>query len=710
MATAIEIFKAAVKASIGDKTAEGSIINTDIAQRFYDAVDLMLSLNALGSIGFKGVATPTTNPGSAVGGRMWVTSTAGTYTYFSGIVINANEVAFLVDSGSNYVKVLIPIDSSNYLTPSSVIDNLTSTSTTAPLSANQGKVLADLIPALGKIAGKNMFNLAAVTSGYIIQYSNGALVANTNGAVSDYMPVTAGSIYTISGRITSSGTRGVAFYDGAKTLINTPSGSTTWGDGALNGQYTAPTGAAYMRITTKYSGTGDNSVIQVEAGSTATTYEAYYTVVNTLATLNMAPSLIQTELGTMTPLAYLAAKGYATVTVQELPGTINLFDRTKIISGYHINYTNGALAATSGSQVTGLIPVKPSTTYYISGRASSSGTRGVRYFDANGVFINTPTGTSTWGDGPLNGTYTTTADTHYIQFTIAFSTVASSGVEQIEAGTSPSAYIAYSGYNAIAKVNGSAVQADDTATLAKVDVKINATKKWYGKKICWMGTSIPANYPNTDITTSYPNLAAKALGATIINESKASSLVRIATSTGGALATNFQQVCFGMTGAELTAAQGSTYAVNSYETKMLGHLDADLFVFDFGYNDYSADNTSFSTFPTDPRDRNTFIGSMNYCITMLLQAKPKARFAIFGHYENVYRFPISQAQQSIADYWGCYIFKTWERTGWSQRYAPGTGLTILNNWLPDNIHPGADTTGQATALLANLAQSFLMGL
>lgn len=653
-------------------------------------------------------ATPSTNPGAASGNRMWVASTAGTYTNFAGIVLAANEVAFIVDTGATFSKVTIPIDLSGYVSAASIVDNLTSTSTTTPLSANMGRALSALIPSLGLISGKNMFDPAAATNNFIINYTNGALAANTNGQVSDFMPVLPSTTYTISGRITSSGTRGVAYYDSTKTLINTPSGTSTWGDGALNGQYTTPATAAYMRIATKYSGTGDPSVIQVEKGSVATAYEAYYTTINTLSTKGIAPTYLNTELGVLTPLAYNTAKGYSNVAVTEKAATINLFDKAKDIAGFHINNTTGLLTAGSGSIVSALIPVKPSTSYYISGRITSSGTHGVAYYDSTKTFINTPTGVTNWGDGPLNGVYTTTASTYYMQITVAFVGTGDPNVVQVEEGTSPSTYVAYSGYNAITSVNGGAVYANDDITMEKV--KTLTRTKWYAKKICWMGTSIPANYPNTDKTTSYPNIASAALGATIINEALASSLVRIATSTGGALATNFQQVCFGMTAAELTAAQGSAYAVNSYETKMLGHLDADLFVFDFGYNDYSVDNTSFNTMPANPRDRNTFIGSMNNVISLLLQSKPKARFALFGHYENQYRPAISQAQQVIADYWGCYLFKTWERTNWSQRTVPGTGNTVLNTWLPDNIHPGADTTGAATALLSNLAQAFLMSL
>jgi hypothetical protein len=94
-----------------------------------------------------GTAIPSTNPGAATGNRMWVASTAGTYTNFSGIVIAANEVAFLVDTGTNFVKVTIPIDISGKA------DTATVTALSASLTALDAdvyrKAYIDSITSLG---------------------------------------------------------------------------------------------------------------------------------------------------------------------------------------------------------------------------------------------------------------------------------------------------------------------------------------------------------------------------------------------------------------------------------------------------------------------------------------------------------------------------------------------------------------------------------
>lgn len=640
--------------------------------------DIFTFLSSVSSSGLVGVAIPTTDPGTPIGKRMWVASTPGTYTFFSGLVIGNQEAAFLVDNGAFYVKVSIPIDLSNFLQQAFI-----------------------------GTPGKNLYNVAASTSGYVINYATGTLNIQSTSVISDYIPVLPSTIYTISGRLTSSGARGVSFYDGAKSLINVPTGTNTWGDGPLNGQYTTTADTRYMRITVKFSGVGDPNLVMVEKGNKSTSFESYYTVIEYLGGLPVAASLIDTDLGLMTPLAWSLAKGFSQVVTDSLPQTANLFNPATVLTGYHINNTTGLLISQTGSSTSDLIAVSPLSAYYISGRIAASGTHGVSFYDANKVFINTPTGVSNWGDGPLNGVYNTTADTYFIRITAQFAGTGNLNTIQVEKGTHPTTFVAYEAFNAITKVNGSDVYSNDSKTIEKVNVMI--ANKWTGKKVCWMGTSIPAGYPDTDKEKSYPNRAAANLRMKIANESLASSLVRIATSNGQAMGPSFDGVSFGKTGAELSA--GGYSASNSYETKMLSHLDADIFVFDFGYNDFRADSSNFNILPSNVTDRNTFIGAMNYCIYRLLEQKPKARFAFFGHYENQYIPLIASAQQIIADYWQAYLFKTWEKTNWSQRLIPpGNSVSVRASWLSDGTHPNSDTSGAATALLTNLAESFLLSL
>lgn len=92
-----------------------------------------------------GTATTATNPGTAVGNRMWITTGPGTYTAFAGITIATDEVAFLVDTGTTYVKATIPITLSGYVATSSIVDNTSTTDSSKVLSAAQGAALGAIV-------------------------------------------------------------------------------------------------------------------------------------------------------------------------------------------------------------------------------------------------------------------------------------------------------------------------------------------------------------------------------------------------------------------------------------------------------------------------------------------------------------------------------------------------------------------------------------
>lgn len=88
---------------------------------------------------FKGIATPS-SPGTSQApdqNVFYLATTAGTYTYLGGLVVAAGEVAFLCYDGTWTKK------SSALLSTGSIVDNTTTEDATKPLSAKQGKVLAD---------------------------------------------------------------------------------------------------------------------------------------------------------------------------------------------------------------------------------------------------------------------------------------------------------------------------------------------------------------------------------------------------------------------------------------------------------------------------------------------------------------------------------------------------------------------------------------
>lgn len=117
----------------------------------------------------------------------------------------------------------------------------------------------------------------------------------------------------------------------------------------------------------------------------------------------------------------------------------------------------------------------------------------------------------------------------------------------------------------------------------------------------------------------------------------------------------------------------------SYERRLFRHLsskggtDADLYVFDHGYNDAYMNLTEstgrdtkeqFTTVPADSRNRNTFIGSINYLIDIILENNPRSKIVFIGHYTKQpksYNFEenIWFAQTTLAEYWKFPLFKGW---------------------------------------------------
>ncbi len=239
------------------------------------------------------------------------------------------------------------------------------------------------------------------------------------------------------------------------------------------------------------------------------------------------------------------------------------------------------------------------------------------------------------------------------------------------------------------------------------EITINNASNWKDKKVLWLGTSIP------DLG-GHPEIVAKRLGFKLKNEALAGSLMRLTRTNGTPMTyAPFNYLTFSRTIAEFQSAypDNPEYEANSYENKLLGNLGQDLYIFDFGYNDYSADISDFTTLPSiSSTDRNTFIGAFNYCIFKLLALEPKARIVIVSHYEDQLKPNIVKAQEALAKYWGFPICNLNKKSGWSQIINPTTGKTILKDWLPDGVHPHTDTSGKASALLARILEEFINGI
>ncbi|QAX91951.1 putative tail fiber protein [Klebsiella phage YX3973] len=124
------------------------------------------------------------------------------------------------------------------------------------------------------IPGVNLFDKAAVTSGYYVNYKTGNLITNASYSASDYIPVTAGQNYT------QSFSHQTAFYDANKTYI---SGVNALVSPSTARTLTIPAGAAYVRMSVANTAL---DTMQFEKGNESTGYQPY--------ALQLDPSLIPT--------------------------------------------------------------------------------------------------------------------------------------------------------------------------------------------------------------------------------------------------------------------------------------------------------------------------------------------------------------------------------------------------------------------------------
>lgn len=123
----------------------------------------------------------------------------------------------------------------------------------------------------------NLYNSATAIAGQYLSTVNGVISAASGWTVSAFIPVTAGTQYTIS--VNASKQNGCAFYS-----TNAANGS-GYISGSLNTTtisqgnpltLTAPTGAQYFAMNVGSPSYAQPSQIQFQAGATATTYSAWH--------------------------------------------------------------------------------------------------------------------------------------------------------------------------------------------------------------------------------------------------------------------------------------------------------------------------------------------------------------------------------------------------------------------------------------------------
>ncbi len=204
------------------------------------------------------------------------------------------------------------------------------------------------------------------------------------------------------------------------------------------------------------------------------------------------------------------------------------------------------------------------------------------------------------------------------------------------------------------------------STIVKSHVDINRLKKspWEGKKIVVVGDSISDKSVyevglfmsgKTLDPRSWVDVMKDELGCEVINYGSSGHYMQYKEGTG-----------FSATEAEHTAT-GKLPKRPHYDTALLGNLDADLFIFEYGVNDGLNLGADQMNSPVSEDNRNSYTTGMNYVLSKLFEAKPNARCVFVSHWVNIRDIDkqIISAQEAVAKKWNIPCVKWAELCGFS---------------------------------------------
>jgi lysophospholipase L1-like esterase len=260
-----------------------------------------------------------------------------------------------------------------------------------------------------KTIGKNLFNLATVTTIKFVNQTTGALSDSGSYCASDWIAVAASTAYYNAPNLY------YAWYTAAKVFISGAAG----GGAAI----TSPANAAYIRITVLAAG---YSTVQFEQGSSATAFEAY--TFGTATTEYRDSSITGGKMALGASATNINAGTDALIQQAKIDAfTIgkNKLNITTDTLGYYVYHVTGALFSGPVYEASDWIAFSPSTAYY-----NATDYR-YAWYTAAKVYIS-------GGTGP--GAVTSPANAAYLR--VSF-TQASRASAQVETGSANTGYVPY---------------------------------------------------------------------------------------------------------------------------------------------------------------------------------------------------------------------------------------------------------------------------
>ena len=307
------------------------------AEKGNNASNILTNIVEAGYV-FAGVATPTTNPGVPDAKVFYIANGKGTYNNFGGLEVTEDGVVVLYYDTA-WHKVATGIASQ------------------AKLSELDKKVDKKIVIK----CGKNLYNPDTNTPGYFIN-AKGNLQQNSDYSVTDYIPVTAGNYYL-------SEYRGLAI-NYKNTCINLYDAEYTKLDTVVGGSVdlTIPSGISYMRVTII------NTIldIQIERGNTRTSYEPYSPIWGYIP--NIADNSVgSAKLKASSVTGAKIANKSVSLEKTDFAQSVNIVVPADIHNKkYHNNADYNLYGSNNNYIATGLIDVKPNTTYYFKNFSGTS--------------------------------------------------------------------------------------------------------------------------------------------------------------------------------------------------------------------------------------------------------------------------------------------------------------------------------------------------
>lgn len=119
------------------------------------------------------------------------------------------------------------------------------------------------------IKGKNLFNINDITPNNFLDSNTGDISSSTSWSTSNYIEVSSSTSYVLNYVRSGTSNTTICFYNSSKAFISSVSTSTL----GLPATFTTPSNAKYLRFD--YKSADNQTNIQLEKGSTATTYEPF---------------------------------------------------------------------------------------------------------------------------------------------------------------------------------------------------------------------------------------------------------------------------------------------------------------------------------------------------------------------------------------------------------------------------------------------------